>query len=181
MRDSFWGVFGSQLINPDIPSNPGALLFICKGNICRSAYGHYYCVKMLSTNKNSQHIDVTSAGLFAKDKASPQIAISVAEERGVNMAQHIPAQVDEKTVQNADMVFVVEPKQKEELERKYPECKEKIYLLAFFENNWKQKYSGWHRYHIEDPYGQERVQFAQCFERIERCVDGLLANIDKRS
>ncbi|MBM9605746.1 arsenate reductase/protein-tyrosine-phosphatase family protein [Desulfopila inferna] len=175
LRDSFWSVYGLQEKNPAIPLKPKEILFVCLGNICRSGYAHHYVASRFQ--RDNQELKVFSAGLHVKDAGSPQTAISAAKSRGVNLAGHIPKQVDAEMIETADMVLAMEPKQIRLLRNRFPEYSDKFFLLTFFEGESVSQYRGWSRYHIKDPYGKSSDEFAECFARIERCVDGLMSGI----
>ena len=163
--------------NPPIPVDLRRIVFLCLGNICRSAYAHHYFYTINATKKIKVDIIVTSAGLHVKDQGSPEIAISVAQNRGVDLDQHTPIQITEETVKGADMVVAMELGQVEKLCIRYPKYSQKFFLLPFFEERLLYSYNVWHRYHIEDPYGKSHQEFAACFARIERCVNGLILKI----
>jgi protein-tyrosine-phosphatase len=66
-----------------------------------------------------------------------------------------------------------------DLNRRFPEHKDKLFLLALFENNKGHETSGFYRYNIEDPYGKDLHEFKKCFRRIERCIEGLFEQLEK--
>ncbi len=179
LRDFFWTFYGQTMKTPAIPKDPQRLLFICLGNICRSAYAHHYGVRRVAQTEATPRLRIASAGLLVRAKQSPDTAIAAAGQRGVDLDPHAPTQVTEEEVRAADMVLAMEPGQVAELRDRFPAHIDKLFLLAVFENGSRKMYPGWARYHIEDPYGKPLAQYTQCFERIERCVDGLLAQLSR--
>lgn len=63
-------------------------MFICTGNICRSAMAHWLLKKKLEQN-NIQNVEVYSSGIYALDgDSSTDEAIEVMEEYGVDLKKH---------------------------------------------------------------------------------------------
>lgn len=63
-------------------------MFICTGNICRSAMAHWLLKKKLEQN-NIQNVEVYSSGIYALDgDLSTDEAIEVMEEYGVELKKH---------------------------------------------------------------------------------------------
>ncbi len=64
------------------------IMFICTGNICRSAMAHWLIKKKLEEN-NIKNVEVYSSGIYAIDGDFPtDEAIEVMEEYGVNLKEH---------------------------------------------------------------------------------------------
>lgn len=64
------------------------IMFICTGNICRSAMAHWLLKKKLEQN-NIQNVEVYSSGIYALDgDSSTDEAIEVMEEYGVDLKKH---------------------------------------------------------------------------------------------
>lgn len=64
------------------------IMFICTGNICRSAMAHWLLKKKLEQN-NIQNVEVYSSGIYALDgDSSTYEAIEVMEEYGVDLKKH---------------------------------------------------------------------------------------------
>ena len=63
-------------------------MFICTGNICRSAMAHWLLKKKLEQN-NIQNVEVYSSGIYAmQGDISTDEAIEVMEEYGVDLKKH---------------------------------------------------------------------------------------------
>jgi protein-tyrosine phosphatase len=173
-RNFSWSLYGPQVKNPALPANPQNVVFLCLGNICRSAYAHHFAYYWMAKNNRSVDIKVTSAGLHVKDSVSPENAVAAAHSRGVDLDHHTPRQIDEDAVEKADMILAMEPKQLGMLRRRFPQYSGKLFLLSLFEERSPSQYGPWQRYHIEDPYGKPVADVVTCFTRIERCVTGLM-------
>ena len=63
-------------------------MFICTGNICRSAMAHWLLKKKLE-EKNVKNVEVYSSGIYAvQGDTSTYEAIEVMEEYGVDLKKH---------------------------------------------------------------------------------------------
>jgi protein-tyrosine-phosphatase len=118
------------------------ILFVCLGNICRSPMAEGLLKKMHSD------FSVSSAGISAMTGWGPSTeALEVMQEHGVDISDHAARPVDEKMVQDADLVLAMERHQKEKLKREFPEADGKIFTL--------KEYAGAGT-DIEDPYGRSK-------------------------
>lgn len=177
-RDLWWYIKGEGYANPPIPDKVSNIIFICKGNICRSAYAH--C--LIGQNRRMDHsikgITIDSAGLKAKDGSpSPNGAIQAAKQLSIDMQKHRAKLLSEKMAKAADMIIAMEPNQINQIKELFPYFSERVFLMAPFEPDWNKEYRGWAKYHIEDPYGKDQERFIACFQRINQCVDGLIRQL----
>jgi protein-tyrosine-phosphatase len=78
------------------------------------------------------------------------------------------------------MVTAMETWHFQTLHKRFPEYKNKVFLLSLFEKTEDRRIRGFYRYNIEDPYGKDLDEFRKCFKRIERCVEGLFKEIEKK-
>lgn len=130
------------------------LVFVCKGNICRSAYAEEIA--------RSLHIKTISFGINAiLDEPANAGAIKVAACRGIDLAQHKTTPLASVVLEATDLVVAMEPWQAEalhtKLQRKYPVTLLGLWLCPL-------------RPHIQDPYGRNEIYFNNCFEYIEKSV-----------
>ena len=86
------------------------LVFVCKGNICRSAYAAAFA-KYLG-------IDAISCGLATK-LGNPAHDIEVAALRGVDLSRHETAPVQSLKFKEKDLLLAMEPWQVESLSKQY--------------------------------------------------------------
>lgn len=144
------------------------ILFVCKGNICRSAFAEYR-FKMI-VQENRDHLIIRSCGLEANPSGqSPNDALTVAGEYGVELTNHVPKPVTSSYVDDADILLAMEYRQLKEIKKKYPMHKEKIRLLrefAPFPHNLLVN--------IDDPYGWDIPAFRKSFAMIDKSLLGLI-------
>lgn len=137
------------------------LVFVCKGNICRSAYAEAVA-RSLGAESASCGID-TRNGLPADDDA-----IRMAEKKGVILMEHKTTPIESMSFKNGDLLIGMEAWQVEYLERNL-DRENRCTLLGLWGNPKKP--------HIHDPYGASNVYFEECFNYIEKSVHEIARKI----
>lgn len=171
LRDCWWSIYGRKFKNPDIHGPVNSILYICKGNICRSPFAEHISRKIA----NNDQMLFASAGLqVAQSNFSPKKAISVARKFGVNLNQHSSKQLDQNMLQSYDLVLAMEAKQLQELRKMLPKHQDKVHLLPQYDLDKIKIYKAYYHYNIVDPFNKGQEAFYACFIRIECCVYNLL-------
>ncbi|MDM0044358.1 low molecular weight protein-tyrosine-phosphatase [Variovorax dokdonensis] len=126
-----------------------SILTICIGNICRSPLAEVALARELSG------ATVWSAGLGALvgEPADP-LSVQLAKENGMDLSAHRAQQVNSMMCQRADLILVMEQHHREELERRYPVVRGKVFRLGDTD--------------IADPFRQARPAFELAFGNISR-------------
>lgn len=172
VRDLLWTARGAAFENPPLPRSVRNIVFVCKGNICRSPFASKLMARYLS---ESPALDMTcsSAGLrTCSETNSPAEACEVAQAYGVSLAQHTPVPMDRALLESQDMVIVMEGAQLDTLRAAYPDLRPRFFLLPLFE---PRPPKGYARFNIADPFGQPIEAFEHSFYRIDRAVRALMA------
>ncbi|MBT3806050.1 MAG: hypothetical protein HOG03_15820 [Desulfobacula sp.] len=170
-KDLYWKFHGKSLLNKQFPDHVTSLHFVCKGNICRSAFAHLLSLKLFNDLEGNR-FSISSSGLAVNQpEASPRDAIKIAAEHfNVSLEMHESVPITEEICDREDIIIVMEGWQLSAVQKKFPDCKNKYYLLAQFELNSNERRAGYERYNIPDPYGKGEKAFLKCFSRIERCL-----------
>ena len=173
-RDLFWQIYGKRLKNPEIPMIIDSILFICKGNICRSPFAEHIGNKILE-EKGVDHLKCYSAGLEVGNSISPpEEAILAAQHFGIDLKEHKSRKVEGDIVQRASVIFTMEKKDFNSLNDKFPYLspylKERVFLLPLFKKDCNQSVGYFLRYNITDPYGKDLNSFINCYQRIKECL-----------
>jgi len=179
LKNILWNYYGKKIRNPSIPAFPKTLLFICKGNICRSPFAERLARKMI-LDKGIEGVSVDSAGFEAvNSNMSPTEAVRSALRFGISLENHYAKALDFSMIKSADMVFVMEVAHKQHLAMSFPIDKDKIFLLPLFYTSPNDRTSSYIQFNVPDPYGQIEDKFTDCYSQIDRCLSGLISSIYK--
>jgi protein-tyrosine-phosphatase len=130
------------------------ILFVCKGNICRSPFAEYY-----SRTIFPEKIQVDSCGYIQQDgRESPPEAISTAKKFGVDLSDHRAHQVTDEMIRNSDMIVVFDESNFRMISQRYSACKSKLWFLSEICPALPVS--------IEDPFRKEDKDFEQAYSRI---------------
>jgi protein-tyrosine phosphatase len=137
------------------------VVFVCKGNICRSAYAEVVA--------RSLGMDAISCGLDTiEDVPANDAAIRSAHRRGFSLEEHRARPISRIALRKSDLLIAMEPWQ-----------------TAYFRNTrlsdqprtllglWAKPIHPF----IQDPYGTCPEYFDNCFEYIERSVNEIAKKI----
>jgi len=180
LREIYWAYYGGKIKLPQLMASPKSILYICKGNICRSPFAEKITKKYLEKDSNDT-LKVLSAGINATaSKPPPKEAVVAARAFGISMDDHRAQCLTHELIRGTDMIVVMEFEHLHELGEKYPDSKGRCFLLSMFSGDqpgWGNYYS---QYNIADPYGKDTEQFVRCFERINVCVNNLLMGVGRK-
>jgi len=174
VADIYWDLRGPQLSLPAVPPDPKSLLFVCKGNICRSPFAEYLA-RRIQEEGYATGVQFQSAGLaVSKPIPSPNIAIETAKPFGVMLDRHRSKPLSERLVAGCDMVIAMEGWQYVTLRELFPGHHGRMFLLPQLA---PEQATGYMAFNIQDPYGGPREAFEDCFNRICRCLKIFLTSI----
>ena len=134
-------------------------VFICLGNICRSAFAEQVAARLDMT--------AASAGLSTHTgSASPDSALRAARRHGYDMSGHRATDLTDFDVQPGDLFLVMEVRQARELRRRLgPRTDVEVVLLGLWCSGPMP--------HLHDPFTLSDAYFDQCFARVRQAVRGL--------
>lgn len=139
------------------------LVFVCKGNICRSAYAEAVA--------RSLGVDSISCGVeTGVDLPANEDAIRVAAAKGIDLSKHKTTPVQSLSFREGDLIITMEPWQLEYISREYGEGR--CSLLGL----WGRPVNPY----IHDPYGASSVYFNYCFNSIEKSVHEIARKITSK-
>lgn len=137
------------------------LLFLCYGNVCRSPYAERVTLRSGGL--------AGSAGFYGPDRTPPDTALSAAIRRNIDHADHRSQLVTATQLIDAAAIFVFDRYNVAALRKRADVDFNKVYWLGDFDPIWAGKRA------IIDPWGKTLADFLSTFERIERCVDEVVA------
>ena len=135
------------------------LVFVCKGNICRSPYA---CERARLLGVPAVSFGLEAVAGTSADPAAVENALL----RGVDLSAHRSAKMDPDTIETGDLVIAFEPWHVSEVLRRGGGRTGFVSLLGI----WATPI----RPHIQDPFGRSRRYFQECFNIIDANVAELI-------
>lgn len=155
-----------------LPHPVRSVLFVCKGNVCRSPLAEAYFLHL--ARKGGHVLTVQSAGIeTTPGKSAHVLAQAVARHHGLSLEQHLTKLLLQDLMQQSDLVLVMEVAQKDRVAKLYPREKHKVFVLGQF--------CGKGSLDIDDPYSGTLDDFKVCFERIRESCDRMIRQIEERN
>jgi protein-tyrosine phosphatase len=137
------------------------LVFVCAGNICRSAYADRKAAAM--------GLPTASFGLSAcTGQPANEVAARVAAHRGVDLGPHRSMAAGDFIGRPSDLQLAMEPRQGAAMRPGFTAAAGQLTLLGL----WARP----PRPHIHDPYSLDEAYFETCFD----VIDSALGSIAER-
>lgn len=150
------------------------IMFICTGNICRSAMAEWLLKKKIE-DKKIENIEVYSSGVYAQDGdiSTWEAKRVMMDEYAINMSKHRATNIVNSNIKEMDLILCATSRHKRDVLRIYPELEGKVFTM--------KEYVGYDReYHdkidIKDPWGYDTETYRSCVAEIDECLE-LLLNI----
>jgi protein-tyrosine-phosphatase/predicted ATP-grasp superfamily ATP-dependent carboligase len=133
---------------------PRKVLFLCYGNINRSALAHAYALQRFGPQ-----LMLASAGFHSHDgRPADPVMQEVAARMGVSLADWSSHTLTAKLVNDAELILAMEVEHLHRLEQLHPGSRHKACLLDA-------------QGEIPDPYGKAPAQYEQVARRVQKAVD----------
>ena len=139
---------------------PRKIVFLCYGNICRSALAAGLAEQRLSG------VTIESAGFHQYEgRSSPEKIQLIGNSFGVDLSGHRSRKVTREVLANADLVIAMDNENLNGLRREFPEVLQRTTLLGLFSNPPALA--------IADPYLADETITQRICEQVKSSVDGL--------
>lgn len=146
------------------------IMFICTGNICRSAMAHKMLEKRIKeSNKND--IKVYSCGVYAEDGNIPTYeGITVMKDYGIDLSSHRATNIYSSNIEDMDVILCATTSHKNNVNNMYPELKNKVFTM--------KEYAGYpsNDLDIKDPWGYGIDVYKSCAKEIDECIERIINN-----
>jgi protein-tyrosine-phosphatase/predicted ATP-grasp superfamily ATP-dependent carboligase len=138
-----------------------SILFVCKGNICRSPFAERYATSVLPHG-----IDVKSCGYYPVSRRhSPDEAVRAAAAYRVDLSNHRSVLLSDELLAAADMIVVFDDSNVDRIRSEYPAARNRIFKLGVLCPDSDGE--------IRDPWGGDDARFAAAYSQITEAIDGL--------
>lgn len=129
------------------------ILMVCDGNICRSPTAAFLLAKRSGKQVESAGI----VGLEGRDMDAT--AREVAQAKGLDCPAHVARKLTRDMCRQADLILVMEQRQKDRVVALVPEASGKVMLLGH-----------WLGEEIPDPYRKHREVYEHAYALIDKAV-----------
>lgn len=150
------------------------VLVMCHGNICRSPFAAAALDRELR-RRGRTDVDVSSAGFVGPDRPSPAFALSVSRELGLDLSSHRSRVVSADMLREIDLVVVMSAEQAHDIRWHGLRSAAVVVVLGDFDSENTGART------IRDPWNCDESVFRESYGRIERCVAGLAAALNRKT
>ena len=144
------------------------VLFVCAGNICRSAMAEAFFHHLAADRPGLHHVEVASAGTIAYDGNRPlaPCVTVMQDDYGIDMSAHRARRL--RGGMEAELILTMDPNVTQQVRE----------LNVVGDVQPLGEYAGSPDEHVEDPYGGSEDDYRRCARQIERFVRALCDKLD---
>ena len=151
------------------PRTAHSFLFVCFGNIMRSPMCEALMRRAVASNPQ---IRVTSAGLHAiPGRIAEPRALLAAMEFGISLENHRARLLSAEMVRETDVIFAMDYQNQVQLLSRYPEARDKIFMLAAYADK------PYRSVEIGDPYYMGEDATRSCYAILNTCIQNLASSL----
>lgn len=145
------------------------IMFICTGNICRSAMAEGMMKKLIK--ENNIDAEIYSCGIYAEtgDYATYN-AVEAAKEYGADISNHRATNIRDSKIEEMDIILCATISHKQSVLYLHPELEGKVFTIkeyAKLDKNGQDM-------DIKDPWGYDEFVYRKCASEIEECLEKIV-------
>lgn len=150
-----------------------SILFVCTGNICRSAMAHHYMQKRVKDLNIQDKYLIDSCGVYAATgDTSTSNAILAMKKYDVDLKKHRAKNICDVNLDDYNYILTMTQSHKDSINYVYPNLKNKVYTLKELVNNNENT-------NISDPWGYDINTYNLCAKEIVEFVDKLIEKLEE--
>jgi len=146
------------------------IMFICTGNICRSAMAHVMLEKR--AKEENKDIEVYSCGVYAEngDKSTEEAIAVMNESYDVDLKKHRATNIANSKIEEMDVILCATTLHKNNVLNRYPNLEGKVFTMKEYANYPQNDMD------INDPWGCNYETYKRCAEEISDVIEKILLN-----
>lgn len=148
------------------------IMFVCTGNICRSAMAE----KMLDKRAKEEKIDIEvySCGTYAENGDYPTWeAIETMKEYNIDITSHRATNISKSNIGNMDVILCATKNHKNIVLQLYPQLEGKVYTMKEYVGKIENGLD------ISDPWGYSIEIYRKCASEIEEIIEKIIKGVRK--
>ena len=151
------------------------IMFICTGNICRSAMAQWL-LKYKVEERKMDNIEVYSCGVYAEDGDTPtwEAKRVMIDEYSIDMSKHRATNIVNSNIKEMDLILCATLSHKRDVLRIYPDLEGKVFTMKEYVGYERQYHE---KFDIKDPWGYDIETYRACVAEIDECLELLLDKI----
>lgn len=148
------------------------IMFICTGNICRSAMAEAIMKKEVL--ERGLNFEIYSCGTYAENgEMASYNAIETMKKYDIDLNCHRSTNINNSNILDMDLILCATFSHKATVFHLYPELKDKIYTMK----EYAELLGDDRNYDIKDPWGYNMQTYMNCAEEISLCINKILEKL----
>ena len=150
------------------------VMYICTGNICRSAMADAMMKEEIENRGLKNKIEVYSCGTYAEDGAYASFnAIETMEYYEIDLRLHRATNIRNSKIEEMDIILCATKEHKKFVSQLYPQIASKVFTMKEYAKSGKDE----NDLDIKDPWGYGMPTFLECAKEISLSISKTLDRI----